>query len=808
MGRDVAQAGLPAPLTNPGPETNTSAVHPVTLAAVSLLLAFATGARDLPRVTVTHDDTVVGESCEIVIAPGTVIADANTNGVLHITADNITVRFAPGSELRGADTSTPWDHLRGIGIRIDHHRGVRIVGATVHGFFNGLVATHTDKLAIEGGDFSDNYRQHLRSTSLAEDGSDWLFPHHNDEQKWRDEYGGAICVESAREVIIRNVIVRRGQNGIVLDRVNNSRIYDNDCSFLSGWGLALWRSSRNVVSRNAFDFCVRGHVEGVYNRGQDSAGILCFEQSSDNIIAENSATHGGDGFFGFAGREALGEFWMDAERERLRRETGKQDVDSLIHVPPAVARDFSERGCNRNLLLGNDFSYAPAHGIEMTFSEGNIFARNRLVENAICGVWGGYSSGTVIAGNDFTGNGGMAYGLERGAINMEHASGNRILDNQFINNKCGIHLWWDNDGALLKSPGVAGNDRGVSGNIIARNTVRIGPDHPFTNLKPRDTLVFLQIRDDGTNHVRDNVYLRGKTDLSLPAAAEFAVKPGCEPVVTGSVPSYRIPSPRLPGAYHPVGARPQLRGRDQIILDDWGPWDHVSPLFRSVPTSQPGERAFEALGVTAAPRVDVKAGAITSAITAIPERPNAWRVALQAPAGVTTYSAQVSADGLVRMVAGTLVSARWDCVFFPWTPANDPRTNLVAWRSLASSDSAVRITVNALDFPHGMGGPRDLNLGGDMKRRGPGPDHFGMIAKTHFRLPRGTWKFHTLSDDGVRVAVDGKTVLENWNWHGPTPNDERFIQAADAEIEVVVEHFEIDGYSTLEFSLGPEDPAH
>ena len=41
-------------------------------------------------------------------------------------------------------------------------------------------------------------------------------------------------------------------------------------------------------------------------------------------------------------------------------------------------------------------------------------------------------------------------------------------------------------------------------------------------------------------------------------------------------------------------------------------------------------------------------------------------------------------------------------------------------------------------------------------------------------------------DDGVRVAVGGKVVLENWTWHGPTPNEERFTQAVDGEVEIVV----------------------
>jgi parallel beta-helix repeat protein len=420
----------------------------------------ARAASRLPQLVVTADDTEVRASCEIVIPPGTILRDANTNGVLRIAADGITVRFAPGSELRGAAAGTPWDTLRGIGIRVDGHRKVKIFGARVHGYFNGLVASRADGLVVDGGDFSDNYRQRLRSTPQAEDGADWLFPHHNDENRWRDQYGGAVCVEASSGVTVSNLRVRRGQNGIILDRVEGSRVYDNDCSFLSGWGLALWRSSRNTICRNAFDFCVRGHVEGVYNRGQDSAGILCFEQCNDNVIAANSATHGGDGFFGFAGREALGEFWMETERRRLRQETGREDVDALIRVPTEVARDFSARGCNRNLLIGNDFSYAPAHGIEMTFSEGNVFARNRLVENAICGIWGGYSSDTLIAENEIAGNGGMAYGLERGGINMEHASGNRILRNTFTNNKCAIHLWWDNDAALIRSPGWRGTTAG------------------------------------------------------------------------------------------------------------------------------------------------------------------------------------------------------------------------------------------------------------------------------------------------------------------------------------------------------------
>ena len=39
---------------------------------------------------------------------------------------------------------------------------------------------------------------------------------------------------------------------------------------------------------NRFDWCVRGYSHGVYNRGQDSAAILIYEQSCRNTIAYNS----------------------------------------------------------------------------------------------------------------------------------------------------------------------------------------------------------------------------------------------------------------------------------------------------------------------------------------------------------------------------------------------------------------------------------------------------------------------------------------------------------------------------------------
>lgn len=772
----------------------------VLVACLSAIAAIADSR--LSTKVITADDTRITASCEVEIATGLVIQDKNHNGVILIDADNVTVRFKPGSVLRGAPLATPWDQLQGIGIRANGRRNFTLQNAQVHGFKNGVVASNANGLEVSGGDFSDNFRQRLKSTPAAEDGADWLFPHHNDETKWSDKYGGAVCVGSSQRVRIHNIRVRHGQNGIILDRVSNSSIYDNDCSFLSGWGLALWRSSENVVSRNAFDFCVRGHVEGVYNRGQDSAGILAFEQCNRNVFAENSATHGGDCFFGFAGREAIGEAWMEGERERLRKETGRKEVDDLIRPSESLVKQMSALGCNSNLFVGNDFSYAPAHGIEMTFSEGNMFVRNRLVENAICGVWGGYSSRTLISQNEFTGNGGKAYGLERGGINMEHAADNLIVRNRFRNNKCGIHLWWDDDGALLKFPGVAGNERGVSGNIIAGNEFQIDDQAPFKDLRESSKLIVLQLRDSTSNHATNNLYFDNKTNLTHPKAVEFDVKPGSEPIRHGKAPIPRIPSYKVLGKTAPVGARKHLRGREQIIMDQWGPWDHESPLLRPIKSSS-NENAYEILGLKSPLESKVLSGDVATSVTA-GKTAGAFQLRVRAQAGVTPFQVRVLSGNYENDITGVIVATEWKIKVFSWDI--DPRKDLDGWRKLAQGPGALSATIAALDFPYGWGGPRDMKLSEEITRSGPAGDHFGSIATTRLKIPPGRWRFKTLSDDGVRVTVNGSPVIENWTWHGPTPNEDVYDHSTGGDVEIMVEHFEIDGYATLRLDIEPVSP--
>ncbi len=732
-----------------------------------------------PVIEVRSDNTLVTRSCTIRIPQGTIIPDPDGNGVIHIAGDDIVVEFEAGTLLRGADVGeapgqTPWDRLEGIGINVLRGAGVTLRSPRVRGFKVGVAASGTPGLTIEDGDFADNFRQRLNSTPLAEDASDWLWPHENDEGQWRSRYGAAMLIERSSDVTLRRNRVRTGQNGIILDRVIRARVYDNDASFLSGWGLAMWRSSDNIVSRNALDFCVRGHSEGVYNRGQDSAGILAFESCQRNTFAENSATHSGDGFFGFAGKEALGE-----------RPSLEPDLD------------LAAAGCTANIFYGNDFSYAPAHGLELTFSDGALVWGNRMVENAICGIWGGYSNDWTITENVFERNGQLGYGQERGAINIEHGSGHRIFSNSFIDNRVALHLWWDDDTALLALPGVKARYRGVTDNEFLCNLVRMSTDASAFAVQVRSARPEML----GTlAHGGNRIEIAAGSEWSLPAG--FTPEPR-DMTAADCGAGLRMPAPEILGASRPVGARAHLRGRDRIIMGPWGPWDHESAMVRRRGLL-PGRVRYELFGDIGAPRPIEPRDSNLSV--------NVWRrdgfreldIVAGAP-GVHPYRVEMrpGADRVTHLIQGTLIATAWEVRLFPMTVDPLAPDTLEAWRAEARAESAARATTDALDFVFGSAGPAAVPTLRNATGTLPGRARFGLVARTSLPLPPGRWKFTTLSDDGVRVRVNGTTIIENWTHHGPTTDTGLFEQPAPGPAEIEVEYFQLDGHTVLRLEIEP-----
>lgn len=704
----------------------------------------------LPVVRVESDDTVITQSCRIELPMVGVIADANNNGVIIIRTDGITVEFTGPSRLRGAEERAPADEMTGIGVRVVGAKNVTLRNMRISGYKVGLWATNADGLTIENVNGSGNFRQRLRSSADREDAADWLWPHKNDNNEWATNYGAAVMVEDSSNVSISGVLVRRGQNGIILDNVQKSRVFDNDCSYLSGWGLAMWRSSDNVVSRNAFDFCVRGYSHGKYNRGQDSAGILMFEQCSRNVIAENSATHGGDGLFGFAGHEAIGET-----------------------PAPSEGFDYARRGCNDNLIINNDFSYAAAHGLEMTFSHGNRIIGNRFAGNAICGIWAGYSQDTLIASNSFEGNGEGAYGKERGGINIERGANNRIENNTFARNAVGVRLWADADEALRAKPGVKANDKGSVGNLVARNSFEGEPVALEVAASTGTVFAGNELKAVNKAIAADEASPVGETMPELPGLA----KPAYEPV----------------GVRKPVGARSKLAGRENIIVGHWGPWDRRQPTTRELGRREGSRVAFEVLGDV--PAIGRTARGRNMFVETVERSADREVFAVASPnQGIWPFDLIFEGAGLSDRYRGVIENVTWDARFFPWTV--DPREDCEGWRAQAQA-SGVRASLAGIDLPLGRKGPSGLALSDELTAAKLPADRYGMIATATVPMQAGKWRVRVVSDDGVRVKIAGKAVVERWTLHAPTEDVGEFTVTEGAPVPMEIEYFQIEGHAAL-----------
>ena len=699
------------------------------------------------------------------IKPGRYRIDSTGEaGAIRIIGDGITVDFR-GAELVGADKEVDPDAYQGRGIVI-YGKDVVVKNVRVRGYKIGIYAERSPNLTVQRCDVSRNFRQRLASTPQREDLSDWLYGHENDENQWL-RYGAGIYLFDCPGATIKGCRARNGQNGICLVSCDRSVVVDNDMSFMSGWGIALWRTSHSQICNNNFDWCMRGYSHGVYSRGQDSAGILVYEQCSDNVFAYNSATHGGDGFFLYAGNETV-------------RRTGTG-------------------GCNRNLIYRNDFSHAAANGIESTFSDGNIFIGN-ILDDCTHGIWAGYSYNTIIARNHIAD---CANG-----ISIEHGQNNLIAENVIKNAATGVHLWWDDDKDLLDSVFGKQHDRCPStGNHVLANqfhdvqvAVRLADDRQslvqWSDMSGVQTGVHLSGRAEGTRVLDSNwgdaaihneatgatVVRVHSTDGPVDETHTAEIRLGMLAAVLAKLP------PQTVGSRTTTLAPNRLRGRRYIFIDEWGPYDFAD--VRLFPDRIMG-------GATATVQIlaggqPFTVGRIKGSITVSPmsgTTPATITIAAR-ETGVTEFTVPVEVGGQRMRVTGSLLKADWKVRFFRWNADADPRENQAAWDALIRTSPLFEKSASSIDFVWGGGAP------------GPEvpPDRFGTVASTSLDLPAGRWVVSTISDDGIRVWIDSELVIDDWTWHAPKENTVTVDLSAGSHT-IRVEHFEIDGHAQLQLTI-------
>ncbi len=672
-------------------------------------------------------------------------------GAIVIEGNDITVDFN-NAMLTGSNSKKNPDEFFGIAILIKSGKNITIKNLKAKGYKVALMAKDVYNLTIDNCDFSYNYRQHLNSTQEKEDISDWLSHHQNEKDEWL-RYGSAIYLRNCDFMIIKNSKATGGQNALMMTNCNSGKIYNNDFSFNSGLGIGMYRCSNNLIAYNRINFNVRGYSHGIYNRGQDSAGILIYEQSNNNYFYKNSVTHGGDGFFLWAGQTTM---------------------------------DNGQGGCNDNVLAGNDFSYAPTNGIEATFSR-NKFVNNRVFE---CdhGIWGGYSYNTVIAGNQFRNN--------RIAIAIEHGQENEIHHNIFYQDKEAIRLWGRKeqpaDWGYAKNRDTRSRDY-----IITKNNFN-GNKLVMSLTRTENLNVFGNIYGDYTD-----LFKTDSTVLSLDTMVNEKISEKYDVDSSVLIPDIKSPN-------DPFKGNAALAGRKNILVTEWGPYDFRSPIiWNTNPTDTSSIMKFDLLGPKGKWRIKKIKG--VKDISAMSGDFPASIMATKTATSRTDILIEVEYVGEKIITPFGQTIAKGKAYKFSFRKFFQPIDFEVNW---FSCDTAFHnpIKTGQLFSPYAKMSPfkteqtnkLDYAWWGGIKTNEGEHKQFVTSASGSAEIPPGTYELGVTWDDAVRVYVDGKLVIDEWN-----PSLYKFDESPHKIIKLrlggkhdfLVEHVELGGFATLSLKL-------
>jgi hypothetical protein len=686
-----------------------------------------------PGMVITHS---------VKVRPGHYAAPAGDSAALTILGTDVTVDLT-GVELIGnADREHP-DRFAGTAVRIAGGTNVSVKGLRARGYRTGIIARGVTRLTLVDNDLSYNWKPRLYSGILKESLVDWLDYHQNEKDEWL-RYGAGIYLVDVTIGEIRGNTVVQGMNGLMMTRATGVRVWNNTFSYNSGLGVGMYRASRNILMHNRIDYDVRGYSHGFFNRGQDSAGLLMYEQSSNNIVAYNSVTHSGDGLFLWAGQSTM--------------DTGKG-------------------GANDNLFYSNDFSYAPTNGMEATFSR-NAFVANRI-EESWHGLWGGYSFGSVVLGNHF------AHNVE--AIAIEHGQENRIVGNTFDGDTVAVHLWWSriepSDWGYPKFRDTRSRDYVILGNRFIGNRKALRFDNT------------VRARVDGNTFAKVDTVTRltgDTTGWSFTSASAPAEEP---------IPArYRVA--RLSGGIDAMLPGNARRGRATIIVDEWGPYDWKSPKLWPVGRDDVRPIRLRVLGPAGRWRtigregiagVSTDSGQVGDTITVTPlaGRETDFRVELEyrGAAVVTPFGETMPAGSPVRFSWGRFMpAATWHVAFVPWDSSRTSRTDASAITRALQGTPVAQLDTNRLDLTW-YGPPRKVIPKSNVLTQ----------ATATLKLAPGRYVLRTIADDAIRVYVDDRLVLDDWN-PGESHAREATFQAT-GEHRFRVEHLQLDGWYELRLDL-------
>jgi hypothetical protein len=266
--------------------------------------------------------------------------------------------------------------------------------------------------------------------------------------------------------------------------------------------------------------------------------------------------------------------------------------------------------------------------------------------------------------------------------------------------------------------------------------------------------------------------------------------------------------PAIPAEYATLAPAPrgitpateplEMRPRSSIVVDEWGPYDWRSPKLwpvdsaRAVPLrlavlGPPGEwRVVERNGIAS---VSKSAGRMLDTLAVTPRSVAAgadWGLVLEyrGEETVSPRGARVERGAPVRFSYGRFEPAvRWTARIFEWSDSVPPGPDGAELAQLLRSTPRATLELPRLD----------LEGYGELIRNVT-PQRFVLAASGTVELLPGTYTLRTISDDGLRVWVDGKLAIDHWPPHESKLD---FATLPGGRHELRVQYFQLGGWGEL-----------
>jgi len=297
----------------------------------------------------------------------------------------------------------------GIGILLDHCEDVSIKNLDVEGFQQNIVLRDCKNVKLLKCKASNS--RAIRMT-LAGKPTD-IRLNLTDLAAWRT-YGAGIWLERCLRCAVQQCSATDSQNGIVAIDTDRSLIYDNECSFNGGWGIALWHCANDTLAWNHADFCNRKMAEGW---GGNSAGIAVVNGSELNEFVANSLSHDGDGLI-------------------LSGKSSEKFDKKKMAYPGA---------CRFNFIAYCDGSLASNNAFFDRYSQINLYFKNQATESNT-GMAITNSDFTLLLQNDVKKN-------RTDGVAIFQGQGNSLFRNVIEDNlSTGVHIWSGADEATSDHP--------------------------------------------------------------------------------------------------------------------------------------------------------------------------------------------------------------------------------------------------------------------------------------------------------------------------------------------------------------------